>query len=422
LEVDLGDDDNRPIYWIIMEIFFLVVFCMEVFFKMRYHGWKWPLLSMWNLFTVFVCLTAFVDAAILQQIGLHGSLRMIALIRVISILRLLRVIRSLKGLKELKLILQGLTGSMAMLFWTVIMLVVFLYVGAVFATSAIGQSDDYTNFQKQTGGDDGWDVETYFGTVGRSMYTLLQCVTRDGWMSMIGRYVVDKQWYMTFFFIGFNLVACYGLLNLVVSVIIEQTLTAARSNEKRVAMREERARKGELDSLQEIFLLSDADGSGMLDVGEFEGALQVDDIRQRMQRLEIPIDEAKKLFTTIDDHGTRPLQMAEFIDGCTKLRGPAKSRDLLAITSQGESLMKKLDTMGERLHDMEKMMGYLDDLSLRVVQRFQPSVTNSQHRINKLHTGLAPVKPLPPEKVSSIGVILSRGNRPMLPELPKLLN
>jgi len=309
-----------------------------------------------------------------------------------------------------------------MLFWTVIMLVVFLYVGAVFATSAIGQSDDYTNFQKQTGGDDGWDVETYFGTVGRSMYTLLQCVTRDGWMSMIGRYVVDKQWYMTFFFIGFNLVACYGLLNLVVSVIIEQTLTAARSNEKRVAMREERARKGELDSLQEIFLLSDADGSGMLDVGEFEGALQVDDIRQRMQRLEIPIDEAKKLFTTIDDHGTRPLQMAEFIDGCTKLRGPAKSRDLLAITSQGESLMKKLDTMGERLHDMEKMMGYLDDLSLRVVQRFQPSVTNSQHRINKLHTGLAPVKPLPPEKVSSIGVILSRGNRPMLPELPKLLN
>jgi hypothetical protein len=241
-------------------------------------------------------------------------------------------------------------------------------------------------------------------------------------MSQIGRYVVVQQWYMSFFLLGFIGVATYTLLNLVVSVIIEQTLTAARSNEKRLALAQAKARRAEFEGLQEIFLLIDVDGSGMLDIDEFSAALEMNDIRQRMNSLEIPVEDAQGLFATVGDEGNRALSMSEFIDGCTKLKGPAKSRDLLAISSQAEMLMKKLDTVGERLHDMEKMMGLLDEISLRITQRFAPSVVNSQHRIAKANQGLAPVKQLPLEKASSIGVSLSRGNRPTLPELPKLLS
>merc|ERR1719409_1718659 len=104
-----------------------------------------------------------------------------------------------------------------MLSWTVVILVVFLYVSAVFTTSTIGRSESYVDFKKLT---NGWDADDLFGTVGRSMYTLLQCMTRDSWSSMIARYVVVQQYYMAFFFILFMLVSTYGLLNLVVSVIV----------------------------------------------------------------------------------------------------------------------------------------------------------------------------------------------------------
>jgi len=228
---------------------------------------------------------------------------------------------------------------MGMLSWTVVILVVFLYVSAIFTTSAIGRSAGFDDFKKQT---NGWDADALFGSIGRSMFTLLQCMTRDSWSSSVARYVVVQQWYMAFFFMFFMLVSTYGLLNLVVSVIVEQTLTAARSNESRVKAREERSQRAELEGLKEIFTLADEDGSGELDVKEFLAALEDEEILWRMRQLDLPIDDAARLFTVIDGEGTRSLTMEEFIDGCTKLKGPARSRDLLAITAQADTLAKKM--------------------------------------------------------------------------------
>merc|ERR1719162_3992 len=158
-------------------------------------------------------------------------MRLVSLVRVLGLLRLLRVIRNYRSLKELRLIMQGLTGSLVMLMWTVLVLVVFLYVSSVFTTSAIGRSDDFDNFKKLT---NGWDHDELFGSVGRSMRTLLQCMTRDSWASDVTRYVIAQQWYMGFFFLAFMMVSTYGLLNLVIAVIVEQTLTAASSNKNKV--------------------------------------------------------------------------------------------------------------------------------------------------------------------------------------------
>jgi len=322
-------------------------------------------------------------------------------------------------LKELRLVMQGLMGSMGMLSWTVVILVVFLYVSAIFTTSAIGRSAGFDDFKKQT---NGWDHDDLFGTIGRSMFTLLQCMTRDSWSSSVARYVVVQQWYMAFFFMFFMLVSTYGLLNLVVSVIVEQTLTAARSNESRVKAREERSQRAELEGLKEIFTLADEDGSGELDVKEFLAALEDEEILWRMRQLDLPIDDAARLFTVIDGEGTRSLTMEEFIDGCTKLKGPARSRDLLAITAQADTLAKKMDDLGEELQDSERMLHQLDEISVRITNRFNPAIKSSRKKIAKSVAGSAPVVPVRPEKLgSAIGVDLGTGNRPLLPKFPNLL-
>merc|ERR1719456_1218312 len=335
-------------------------------------------------------------------------------------LRLLRVIRTFRSLKELRLVMQGLMGSMIMLSWTVIILVVFLYVSAVFTTSTIGRSDDFDTIKMLT---NGFDHDALFGSVGKSMFTLLQCVTRDGWTSQVARYVMVHQWYMAFFFMAFGLVSTYGLLNLVVSVIVEQTLTAARSNDNKVRAKEERQKRAELDGLKEIFLLADEDGSGELDVNEFLDALKDDEILWKMRSLDLPIDDAARLFTVIDGEGTRSLTMEEFIDGCTKLKGPARSRDLLAITAQADTLSKKMDDLAEELQDSERMLHSLDEISIRITNRFNPALKSSRKKIAKSVAGSAPVVPIHPEKLgSAIGVDLGVGNRALLPKFPNLLN
>lgn len=379
----------------------------------------------WNIFTMFVATTAVADALVtlinlISPLGATGGLRLFSLLRVVGLLRLLRVIRQFRALKELRLVMQGLIGSLVMLFWTVTILVVFLYVCSVFTTSQIGRSDDFEDFKKLS---NGWDHDVLFGSVGRSMWTLLQCMTRDSWASEVARYVTVQQWYMSLFFGGFMLFSTYGLLNLVVSVIVEQTLTAARANANKVVVKEERSKKADLEGLKEVFLLVDADGSGELDVEEFFEALQDDNIHFKMHQLGLPIDEAARLFTVIDGGGSRSLSMDEFIDGCTKLKGTARSRDLLAITSQADTLSQKMDSLGEELQSTERMLHQLDEISVSITNRFNPAMKSSRKKIAKAVAGSAPVVPIHPEKLgSAIGVDLGVGNRPLLPKFPNLLN
>jgi voltage-gated sodium channel len=269
----------------------------------------------------------------------------------------------------------------------------------------------------------GWEADELFGSVGRSMFTLLQCMTRDGWSSQVARYVTTAEWYMAFFFMVFMMTSTYGLLNLVVSVIVEQTLTAARSNESRVLAKEEQMKKAELAGLQELFAQIDQDGSGELDLNEFLAALEDEGILWKMRSLDLPIDDAARLFTVMDGEGSRPLAMEEFIEGCTKLKGTARSRDLLAITAQADTLSRKMDSLAEELQDCEKMLHLLDDTSVRITNRFAPAVKSSKKKIAKSVGGSAPVVPMHPEKLgSAIGVDLAHGNRPLLPQFPNLLN
>lgn len=373
----------------------------------------------WNMFTLLIAAMTVIDGVILTPVGLHGSLRLLSLMRVLGLMRLLRVIRNYKSLKELRLIMQGLGGSLVMLSWTVVILVVFLYVCSVFTTSTIGRSEDFDDFKKLT---NGWDHDDLFGSVGKSMWTLLQCMTRDSWSSDIARYVCVKQWYMSLFFFAFMMTSTYGLLNLVVSVIVEQTLTAARANENKVKTKEEKDKKADLEGLKDIFLAADEDGSGELDVHEFLHALQDEEIHFMLLKADVPIDDAARLFSVMDGEGSRNLSMDEFIDGCTKLKGVARNRDLLAITAQADTLSRKMDDLGEELQSSERMLHQLDEISVSITNRFTPSLKSSRKKIAKAVAGSAPVVPIHPEKLgSAIGVDLGTGNRPLLPKFPNLL-
>ncbi len=55
-----------------------------------------------------------------------------------------------------------------------------------------------------------------------------QVLTLDSWADGIARHVITNQPGMVIFFLLFLMVTSYGLLNLVVGVIVENTLATAR--------------------------------------------------------------------------------------------------------------------------------------------------------------------------------------------------
>lgn len=424
LEMDLGDVDKkgykRDAVWIMLQWLFCLIFIAEIAIKVHYHTWRWFQMDPWSWLALAVAVLAFIDTAILMPMKESGDLRMFSLVRAIVLFRLVRVIQNTKWLKELQLVLRGFVGAIIILAWALGLILFVFYIFSIWTTTLIGHNPDYNNLEKIV---NEWDTQDYFGTIGRSMYTLLQMLTLDTWASDILRPVFTQQWYLIACFVPFTMVTTYGIMNVILSVIIEQTVSASRNNAKRVKAREEGNAAATNEILKEVYMLADVELTEALTLRDFKKASEFDtEVVWRLRQLELMPEEVARLFQVIDGDGSRSLSMKEFVDGCTKLKGIARSKDLLSLQHQADAMAKQMDELGKQLRYSEKMLGLLDDCSKRMTIRFQPSVESSRRQRAERDRGRAPTQELPPmTHGGSQGLNLGATNQPRLPDFPNLV-
>ena len=167
------------------------------------------------------------------------------------------------------------------------LLCLFLYVCAIFMTMQVGQNTDvYEQYYHISGG---WNAMEFFGTIPNSMYTLFQVMTLESWAEGVARHVISQQPEMVVFFIVFLMFTTFGLLNLVIGVIVENTLAAARNNEEKIRKQQERERSRVLNHLRDIFEMADEDGSGTLTIEEFHEALRNPDVVNKLKLIDLPV-------------------------------------------------------------------------------------------------------------------------------------
>ena len=110
------------------------------------------------------------------------------------------------------------------------------------------------------------DFPEWFGSLGRSVYTLFQVMTLESWSMGIVRPVMEIFPYAWVFFIPFILIATFTMLNLFIAIIVNamQTVTdadreatqasieAAREHIETDLHDEVRALRGEIAELKEL--------------------------------------------------------------------------------------------------------------------------------------------------------------------------
>merc|ERR1719240_309688 len=84
---------------------------------------------------------------------------------------------------------------------------------------------------------DTWELEEYFGTISRSMFTLFQVITCDDWSSHIARPLLQVAPGMAIFFIAFILLGFFGIANVILGVVCENCIQLAKENESKVSAR-----------------------------------------------------------------------------------------------------------------------------------------------------------------------------------------
>lgn len=322
--------------------------------------------GLWDLIDVGLVIIA-VGSIIMEHAGGANDLRMASMLRIIRMMRLVRLIRLLKVFKELWLIINGLFQSVKTLGWVVMMMSVFLYVCAIFTTLVIGHEDAIYDPYFETS--KGWDHEEYFGSVPRSMFTLFQVLTLDRWAEDVARHVIAKQPAMLPFFLCFVGLMSYGLLNIIVGVIVENTLATAKTDMDKVKKKQERQRIQVLSHLREIFEVADADGSNTLTLEEVKNAVNKPEIYNKLKMIDFPVEDPDQVFILLDYERTGEVSIKDFINGCLRMKGVAKSKDLLEAQISLDKLRKGFDGFEDEMRESDHRIGRLEKRIKAIIEQ-----------------------------------------------------
>ncbi len=183
----------------------LAVFVVEIAARLYVHRaafWRDP----WSVFDFVVVAIALVPAS--------GPFAVLRALRVLRVLRLLTMVPSMRR------VVGALLAAIPGLGSIVLVLAILYYVFAVIATNLFAVA-----------------FPEWFGSIGRSLYTLFQVMTLESWSMGISRPVMEAFPYAWAFFIPFILIATFTMLNLFIAIIVnamqhvnEQEQAAARAS------------------------------------------------------------------------------------------------------------------------------------------------------------------------------------------------
>merc|ERR1712023_124848 len=106
----------------------------------------------------------------------------------------------------------------------------------------------------------------------------------------------------------------------------------ASTEDRNFLIEEELKEKEEVDEqLRKLFDELDTSGSAEISLGEFESHMEDKRAQAYFNALDIDFDDVRTLFLLMDVDGSGSVDIEEFLQGCEKLKGDAKSIDLLML-------------------------------------------------------------------------------------------
>ena len=213
-----------------LDVAILAVFVVEIALRIAAHGRRF-FTDPWSLFDFAVVAIALVPTS--------GPLAVLRTLRVLRVLRLLTLLPSMRR------VVAGLIGAIPGLSSVILLMVLIFYVAAVVATGLFG-----------------FGFPEWFGTLGRSAYTLFQVMTLGSWSMGIARPVIEAHPFAWAFFVAFILVTSFTMLNLFIAVIIDSTQSSTAEDASRQRVDEHEATRAEVRALrEEVRALTEALGA-----------------------------------------------------------------------------------------------------------------------------------------------------------------
>jgi len=158
------------------------------------------------------------------------------------------------------------------------------------------------------------------------------------------------------------------MTRIITALFLKDTLQVAANDAEMVIQEKMNEKKAYAKKLMDVFEAADVTGDGKISLEEFEHFLTDPKVKSYLATLELDTHETKTLFSMLDD-GDGEVTAEEFIQGAMRLKGGARSQDVISIMHDFNHLRKALEPVlkffadsKERLSEVQSAKKSVDDV------------------------------------------------------------
>merc|ERR1712032_986233 len=245
-------------------------------------------------------------------------------IRSVRFIRLVRLGRSIHTIQSLRLFILSMLAAGVSLLWCLLMISTIIYFFAVCFLNGVTEyfRDGAANTEVEA------TIVQLYGDVRSAMTTLFMCISGGiDWQRAMDP-LVTVHWVYRPIFIYYIFFMVFGVSNIVVGVFVSACTETVKGDRKLLVTSKLEALEAYKAKVKGFFAAADADESGTLSWEEFQEHLKNPRVMAYFTSLDLDVSNAHRLFRLMDTDGNNEVGFDEFLDGCTRLKGEARSIDV----------------------------------------------------------------------------------------------
>jgi hypothetical protein len=345
-----SDDGSWPMADELFEIaehIFNVMFLVELAVKLCLLGRRY-FHEPFNWMDFLLVLMTSVQMYVFTPLGSGGAMANLTIFRLLRFMRTIRVFKAVRVMRmftELRVLVHTFLASLRALLWSLVFLAFIIVLGALFLSFALHDTIiDPTVDRKLRM----W-LYNYYGSSSKAVYTLFEVTLAGCWPTYFRPLMESVSgWYVIFILIYVSVVV-FALTRIISALFLKETLQIAANDQESQAQEQEKKKKVYVKKLRAIYNAADTSGDGMINEKEFGQMLKNPTVNVVLKMLDVDMHDAGELFHLLDSHGTGEITFEDFVGGVTRMKGAARSVDLIRIMSAHDKLLDHISSTSEEV-------------------------------------------------------------------------
>ncbi|CAJ1340561.1 unnamed protein product [Effrenium voratum] len=339
----INNSSSVPFGLRITDLLFCVFFSIELILRLVCFGRRFFTMNgcAWNVMDMLLVSAHMTEEILLLIAEAEGGRLantnpdVMRIIRVLRAIKVVRLVGAVRFAQDLQLLINCLFRSLKQFLWSALLLLLAIYVVAVYITQAA------TAYRLESNeGTHKANMLRWWGSMPQSVLSLFQGVTGGVDWHQISDPLVDgiSPWF-GLLFIVFMAFCILALLNVITGTFVETMSQQAKELQLR----------NRIYQARRLFREIDRDGSGFISPDEILDHTETPAVLEFFETIDIDPSEAKGLLEVIDIDGNGKINFEEFLEGSLRLNGAAKSSDLIMLAREMKrfhaSQLKELDSV-----------------------------------------------------------------------------